>query len=84
MVTYPKYTPRFPKKMWTLPCILEHQAQHIPDRPFLQWTGEGRSHSFSEVNQQVNRFAHGMRNLGIAKADRVVIFMPNCLSSSFL
>lgn len=79
MLTYPHFEPHFAKEMWSLPRILEHQARTNGDRPFLQWTHHEKPLSFSEVNERVNRFAHGLRGIGLKKGDRIVLFMPNSL-----
>ncbi len=79
MLTYPHFQPHFPRDMWVLPRILEHQAARRADRPFLSWTDAGTPMSFSEVNREVNRIAHGLSGAGIGKGDKVVLFMPNCL-----
>ena len=79
MLTYPHFEPHFPREMWILPRILEHQATHRTKRPFLSWTDAGSPMSFGEVNREVNRLAHGLAAAGIGKGDKVVLFMPNCL-----
>ena len=38
--------------------------------------GEVRRISYTQLAQQVNRFANGLRSLGISKGDRVTIYMP--------
>jgi crotonobetaine/carnitine-CoA ligase len=48
------------------------------DRPFLQWE-DNQALTFSEVNRQVNRLAHGLRDLNVEHGERVVLFLPNCL-----
>jgi crotonobetaine/carnitine-CoA ligase len=79
VLTFPHFTPHFPRSQWVLPAILEAQAIARADRPFLSWQDGGRSHSFAEVNATVNRLAHGMRTFGIHKGDFVGILLPNCL-----
>ncbi|MFZ4604069.1 MAG: AMP-binding protein, partial [Caulobacterales bacterium] len=79
MVRFPDFEPRFPRRQWTVPAILEAQARERPTAPFLQWTDEGEPLSFGEVNTLANRIAHGFSKLGIAKHDKVAIFLPNCL-----
>lgn len=39
--------------------------------------GMGKRYSFKELDELVNRFAHGLRNQGIEQGDKVVLFMPN-------
>ncbi len=79
MLTYPHYESRFPREMWVLPRILEHQAETRADRPFLSWTDAGEALSFAEVNRRVNSLAHGFAAQGVSKGDKVVIYLPNCL-----
>jgi len=79
VLTYPHFEPHFPREMWTLPKVLEHQAVHRASRPFLQWTDAGERFSYKEVNERVNRLAHGLAAQGIGKGDHVVLFLPNCL-----
>jgi crotonobetaine/carnitine-CoA ligase len=68
----------FPDRMmWTLPSVLEYQAEHIPDKPCFQWTHEGKTLSFVEVNKIANRFSHGLAAQGVAKSDNVAIVMQN-------
>jgi crotonobetaine/carnitine-CoA ligase len=82
VLTYPEFTPRFPRSQWTLPAVLEHQATEAADASFLQWREEAAL-SYAAVNARVNRLAHGFAALGIGKGDRVVILMPNCLDYLF-
>ena len=79
MLTYPHFEPHFPREMWVLPTILEHQAVHRANRPCLSWTDAGAPLSFAEVNARVNRFAHGMLAAGMKKGDKVVLYLPNSL-----
>lgn len=79
VLTYPHFTPTFPREMWVLPRILEHQAQVRPDRPCISWMDEGQPVSFAEANAEVNRLAHGLAAAGIGKGDMVVLYLPNCL-----
>lgn len=78
MLTFPHFEPHFARRHWTLPHVLEHQAQALPDRPFLSWTDAGKPWSFSEVNTLVNRLAHGLAAFGVRKHERVCILLPNC------
>ena len=79
MLTFPRFTPHFPPEQWTLPAVLEHQASHRSDRPFLSWQDNGRPHTFAEVNATVNRLARGLRALGVRQHELVGILLPNCL-----
>lgn len=79
VLTYPHFEPTFPREMWVLPKVLEHQAVHRPDKPCLSWTDEGTPLTFSDVNARVNQLAHGLMADGVRKGDHVVLYMPNCL-----
>lgn len=81
--SFPSFEPKFPKSDWTLPKLLEHQAAAIPDKPFLQWES-GNPYSFSQVNREANRVAHGLLGLGISKGERIAIISPNSLQFVFL
>jgi len=83
MLTFPHFEPHFPRTHWTLPHVLEHQAQHRAARPFLSWTDAGPAWSFAEVNTQVNRLAHGLAAFGIGQREHVGILLPNCLEFLF-
>lgn len=84
MQTFPHFEPTFPRDAWVLPHILEHHAASRPDAPFLQWTDASAPLSFAEVNARANRLAHGFAALGIAKGDKVALFLPNCLEYPLL
>lgn len=79
VLTYPHFTPHFPRDSWVLPQVLEHQARVRADQPCLQWTDEGEILSFAEANARVNRLAHGLAAAGIGKGDLVVLYLPNSL-----
>ena len=83
MLTFPHFEPHFPRAHWTLPHVLEHQAQHRAQRPFLSWTDAGPALTYAEVNARVNRLAHGMTAFGIARREHVGILLPNCLEFLF-
>ena len=80
---YPHFEPHFAQDLWTLPKVLEHQARVRGARPFLAWTDTGSYHSYEEVNDMANRLAHGLRAMGVAKGDRVALFLPNSLDFIF-
>lgn len=77
--TFPRFVTHFPQRHWVLPQILEQQAATRADHPYLQWTDAGKPLSFSEVNIQVNRLAHGLAAMSVKHGDLVAIFLPNCL-----
>ncbi|MBK8731161.1 MAG: propionyl-CoA synthetase [Tetrasphaera sp.] len=49
------------------------QAALIYDSPV---TGQKATYTYAELLDQVSRFAGGLRDLGVEKGDRVVIYMP--------
>lgn len=59
----------------TFPAILSQQANHNGDGEFL--ITDNRRLSFSEVEQQTNKIAAGLRNLGVAAGDRVALMLSN-------
>lgn len=59
-------------------CVDKH-AYARPDKTALIWEGEDgsvRHVSYRELYEQTNRLAHILKEMGIAKGDRVGIFMP--------
>lgn len=79
MLTFPRFDPHFPREQWTLATVLEHQAQHRADRPFLSWQDGGTPQTFGQINVTVNRLAHGLAAAGISKGDFVGLLLPNCV-----
>lgn len=80
---FPAFDTQFSKPDWTLPRILEHHAATIGHEPFLQWQSEA-PHSFSDVNREANRVAHGLVQMGVKKGDRIAIVAPNSLQFVFI
>jgi crotonobetaine/carnitine-CoA ligase len=60
-----------------LGALLEQRAEELTDRPFLAMTG-GIRLTYSEFNRDVNRLAHGLREL-VGPGDRVSLMLPNSL-----
>jgi long-chain acyl-CoA synthetase len=59
----------------SLPALLERTTRAAPDAPFLHFLG--RTYSYREIFAQANAFALGLTEMGIAKGDRVGLFLPN-------
>lgn len=59
----------------TLPDLLARTVAHDASAPFLHFLG--RTYSYGEIFESANRFAAGLRAMGIAKGDRVGLFLPN-------
>jgi crotonobetaine/carnitine-CoA ligase len=83
MLTFPKFTPHFPREHWTLPQVLETQARVRGESNFLSFTDAEAPFSFAETNRVANRLAHGLLQQGIKKGDHVCILLPNCAEFVF-
>jgi long-chain acyl-CoA synthetase len=59
----------------SLPAMLERTVSAGPDAPFLHFLG--RSYSYRQIHDQARAFAAGLQAIGIAKGDRVGLFLPN-------
>ncbi len=58
-----------------LPAMLERTLRKNPEAPFLHFLG--RTYSYAQIHQQAQAFACGLAAIGIAKGDRVGLFLPN-------
>jgi 3-oxocholest-4-en-26-oate---CoA ligase len=58
---------------FNLADLFESVASRVPDREAVVW-GE-RRRTYHELNARANRLAHGMRGLGIGRADHIGILM---------
>jgi long-chain acyl-CoA synthetase len=59
----------------SLPAMLERSAHANPQAPFLHFLG--RTYNYGAIFADAQRFAAGLQALGIAKGDRVGLFLPN-------
>ncbi len=59
----------------SLPALLERSTRAAPDAPFLHFLG--RTYSYRQILAQAKAFALGLAEMGIAKGDRVGLFLPN-------
>ncbi len=66
-----------------LASYLENAALAHPDKRALIFEEQGQW-TFREVNEISNQVANGMRDLGLKKGDRVILFLPNCAEFFFL
>ena len=60
-------------------CLDRHVADHRRNKVALIWRGdegEERIYTYYKLWREVNRFANGLRSLGVQKGDRVCIYMP--------
>jgi crotonobetaine/carnitine-CoA ligase len=69
---------------WLLPTVLEHQAEELGDRTFLQWETTDHTVSYAETNRMANRLAHGFTDHGVGKGDHVLLMLPNSLEYLYL
>jgi amino acid adenylation domain-containing protein len=60
-------------------AFLEHSARHLPDKVALV-CGDRRL-TYSEVDATVDRFASGLRALGVSRGDRVAIYLDNSIEA---
>ncbi len=59
----------------SLPALLERTVTMNPQAPFLHFLG--RTYSYKHIFDQARAFALGLAEMGIAKGDRVGLFLPN-------
>ncbi len=60
-------------------CLDRHLTSGKRNKAALIWLGEDgseRVYTYGRLAQLVNRFANGLKSLGVGKGDRVVIYMP--------
>ena len=65
----------------TLHQLLEEAASRFPNHTAIIFPGAlGDSYrlSYKQLEQQVNRLANALINLGVKKGDRVILLLPNC------
>ena len=63
----------------TTNCLDRHLTNGNKNKAAFVWLGEDGSErvfTYGRLSQLVNRFANGLRSLGVGKGDRVVIYMP--------
>ena len=77
----------FPEFRWfegakcniTTNCLDRHVGSWRKNKAAFIWLGEDgteRIFTFGRLAQLVNRFANGLKSLGVGKGDRVVVYMP--------
>lgn len=54
---------------------LERARLFFPDKTALIF--EGKTYTYCQLDEAVNRLANGLRTLGVEKGDRVALFLPN-------
>ena len=63
----------------TYNCLDRHLSGERKNKAAFIWLGEDGSErvfTYGRLAQLVNRFANGLKSLGVGKGDRVVIYMP--------
>ena len=58
---------------------LDVNQEKKAQKPAILWEGENgdkRTLTYSELLEQVNRFANALKSLGVKKGDRVTIYLP--------
>ena len=63
----------------TYNCLDRHLTGGRRNKAAFIWLGEDgseRVYTYGKLAQLVNRFANGLKSLGVSKGDRVVIYMP--------
>ena len=60
----------------SLVAMLERSVSEAGSAPALEFFG--RRTSYSELGDQVDRAAEGLRRLGVRAGDRVALILPNC------
>lgn len=58
-----------------LPELFARSAERAPGAPLVDFLG--RIYSYGELHAEARRFAAGLQALGIARGDRVGLFLPN-------
>ncbi|MDQ7057359.1 MAG: acetate--CoA ligase [Ghiorsea sp.] len=67
-------------------CIDRHVTNGLGERTAIIWEGEPgdvRHISYAELLREVSKVANGLKELGINKGDRVVIYMPMIPEAAF-
>jgi acetyl-CoA synthetase len=60
-------------------CLDRHVAAGLGERVAIHWEGEPgdtRTITYADLHAEVQRFANALKDLGVAKGDRVNIYLP--------
>lgn len=75
-----KYIPSIPAeieiKNMSLIEMFRETVDKYPDRNYLHFMGKDKT--YAEVDKEVNKFAHSLKELGVKKNDVVAILAANC------
>jgi crotonobetaine/carnitine-CoA ligase len=72
---------RVPLAERTIGCQMRHRLDDSPDRPFLSF--EGATWTYRQAEERTQEIARGLRRLGVAKGDHVVLLLANCAEFVF-
>ncbi len=67
-----------PIEVGTLPALLARAVATYGGKPAFEYREQ--KISFADYGRRVRAFAAGLLRLGIAKGDRVALYLPNCLA----
>ncbi len=56
--------------------MFRNTAEKFPDRQITEFKGKFKT--YKEMEEDVNKFANSLKDIGIKKGDRVACLMPNC------
>ncbi len=67
------------RSRWVLPELLRERARELGDRPFLSFAAREAAVTYAEADEQSERLAAGLADLGVARGDRVLVMSGNRL-----
>jgi long-chain acyl-CoA synthetase len=56
--------------------VFENTARHVPDQTALVYLG--KKYTYAQLLDMIDRVAGALADLGIAKGDTAILFLPNC------
>lgn len=77
-LSYSYCMPKEPLLPLTIPQVIRAAGADTPDRTFVISRHQQLCKTFSELDRDANRLAHGLQKLGVKRGDRVGIWSPNC------
>ncbi|NDJ86627.1 MAG: long-chain fatty acid--CoA ligase [Chloroflexi bacterium] len=84
---YDDYVPHSlaPYPEWSVPDVLARAVEAAPDVPAVVMSADipllgriGKATTYAQLQDQANALAAALLDMGLAKGDRVALFMPNC------
>lgn len=64
--------------------LLEDRAAQYGERPFLNLKGQEPCVTYNGLDENANRFASGLRALGLEKGSKLGVMLPNCVEYLYL